>query len=62
MPIQIPANVSVVTVHGTHLTIGAAVQTALRSLGANTEVFDISIIRRNSGNACTAIISYETAP
>jgi len=59
MPIQQPSNATVATVHGTHLTIGAAIQTALRGFSANTEIFDISIIRRSSGNACTAIISYE---
>lgn len=59
MPIQVPANITVSTVHGTHLTIGAAIQTTLRGLGANTEIFDISIVRRSSGNTCTAILTYE---
>jgi hypothetical protein len=61
MPINDPANVTVSTLHGTHLTIGAAIQTALRALPANTQVFDISIIRRSTGNNCTAVITVETA-
>ena len=61
MPINDPSNVTVVTVHGTYLTIGAAIQTSLRGFPANTQVFDISIVRRSTGNNCTAIISVETA-
>lgn len=59
MPITDPSNISVITVHGTHLTIGAAVQTAMRALGATDEVFDISYVRRSVGNNITAYITYE---
>lgn len=62
MPINTPASVSVITVHGTHLTIGAAVQTQLRALGAADEIFDISYVRRAVGNNITAFITYEAAP
>ena len=62
MPVQIPANLSTKVVYGTHLTIHSQLQTALRTLAQNDEIFDISIVRKSVGNQYMAIISYEDAP
>jgi hypothetical protein len=62
MPIQVPANITVITLHGTYLTIGAAIQLQLRGVAAASEVLSISVVRRAIGNNCTAYITYEAAP
>ena len=62
MPIGNPANLTVITVYGTHLSIGAAIQTQLRSLSAGGEIFNVQVVRKAVGNECTAYITYEAAP
>lgn len=62
MPVMTPANLATKVVYGTHLTIHSELQTALRTLAANDEIFDISIVRKSVGNHYMAIISYEAAP
>lgn len=62
MPITDPSAVATTTVHGTHLTIGASIEGVLQGLNANSEVIDISVVRRAVGNNYTAFITYEEAP
>lgn len=62
MPIQIPANISVETVYGTHLTIGSEIETVLQGISANSEVISVNVVRKAVGNNYMAIISYEAAP
>ena len=62
MPVNDPATLTTKVVYGTHLTIHSQLQTALRTLGAGDEIFDISIVRKAVGNQYMAIISYEDAP
>lgn len=63
MPIGNPANLTVITVYGTHLSIGAVIQTQLRTtLSAGAELLNVQVVRKAVGNECTAYITYETAP
>lgn len=62
MPVQIPANIVVETVYGTHLTIGSAIETVLQGINANSEVISVNIVRKAVGNNYMAVISYESAP
>ncbi len=61
-PIQIPANVDVITLAGDMTSIGAAIQTQLRSQSANDAIISINIVRNDNGNDCVAIITLEHAP
>ena len=62
MPINTPANCTTLQVEDDILGIAAAVQTALRTLSAGDEIFDISYIRSQHSQGVVAIISYEAAP
>jgi hypothetical protein len=62
MPIQDASNIKTKVVYGTHLTIHTELQTALRTLGAQDEIFSINIVRKSVGNQFMAVISYEDVP
>lgn len=62
MPIQNASNIKTIVVYGTHLTIHSELQTALRTLGANDEIFSINIVRKSVGNQFMAVVSYEDMP
>jgi len=62
MPIMTPANIKTIVVYGTHLTIHSELQTALRTLGAQDEIFSINIVRKSVGNNFMAVVSYEDMP
>jgi hypothetical protein len=49
-------------VYGTQLTIHSQIETALQALDADTEIFDISIVRKSVGNNFLAVITYEAPP
>lgn len=61
-PIQVPANVDVITLVSDMASVGAAIQTQLRSQSANDAVISINIVRNDNGNDCVAIITLEHAP
>ena len=62
MPVNNPASLTTLQVEDDILGIAAAVQTALRTLSAGDEIFDISYIRSQHSQGVVAIISYEAAP
>lgn len=62
MPVNNPAALTTLQVEDDILGIAAAVQTALRTLSAGDEIFDISYIRSQHSQGVVAIISYEAAP
>ena len=61
-PINVPANVDVITLVSDMVSVGAAIQAQLRSQSANDVVFSINIVRNDNGNDCVAIITLEHAP
>lgn len=61
-PIQVPANVDVITLVSDMASVGAAIQAQLRSQSANDAVISINIVRQDNGNGCVAIITLEHAP
>ena len=62
MPVNNPASLTTLQVEDDILGIAAAVQTALRTLSAGDEIFDVSYIRSQHSQGVVAIISYEAAP
>jgi hypothetical protein len=62
LPITDPTSVATTVVYGTQLTIHSQIETALQALDADTEIFDISIVRKSVGNNFLAVITYEAPP
>lgn len=54
-----PTKLTSLVVSGNNNTIHVSIQTALRTLVAGDKVIDISITRKNVGNNCFAVITYE---
>jgi hypothetical protein len=62
VPTQDSANVTVETIHGTHVSIGGLIQTFIRSVDNGTEIFSINVFKQSVGNNFTALITYEQPP
>ena len=53
------AKMTTTVVYGTHLTIGPAIQTALRALANGDKIVDISVMRKPVGNNYMGVITFE---
>ena len=60
--IAIPANARVATIQSDTTLIGAALQSWLQAITANTELLSINTIRSEHSQGVTCIISYVLAP